>query len=42
LETQTEIAKSLLFGKEVNWKATDMLLNEVMKMLNVMTSKKND
>lgn len=39
LETQMEIAKRLSFGEEKDRKVTEQLLNEVMRMLNVMTSK---
>ncbi len=42
LETQIEIAKRLDFGKDINFKEVDDLLNEVMKMLNVMTRKLDD
>ncbi|MBZ9572162.1 four helix bundle protein [Patescibacteria group bacterium] len=38
LETQIEIAKKLLFGKNLNYFRVDSLLNEVMKMLNKMIS----
>lgn len=34
LETQIEIAKRLSFGDNLNYKRTDELLNEVMRMLN--------
>ena len=39
LETQIEIAKSLPLGKNLNFQKVDNLLNEVLKMLNVMLSK---
>ena len=39
LETQIEITKSLEFGKNLNFQIIDDLLNEVLKMLNVMLSK---
>lgn len=38
LETQVEISKRLNFAKNLNYKKTDSLLDEVMKMLNKMTS----
>jgi len=38
LETQIEIAKRLPFGKNLNFKIIDGLLNEIMKMLNKMIS----
>lgn len=38
LETQIEIAKRLPFGSGLNSDKVDGLLNEVMKMLNKMTS----
>lgn len=38
LETQIEIAKRLSFGKNVNYDTIDKLLEEVMKMLNKLTS----
>ena len=38
LETQIEIVKRLLFGKNINFVKVDSLLNEVMKMLNKMLS----
>lgn len=34
LETQIEIAKRLSFGNDIDFKKTDQLLEEVMKMLN--------
>lgn len=34
LETQIEIAKRLNYIKEKSYKNTDMLLNEIMRMLN--------
>lgn len=34
LETQIEIVKRLPFSKNLNFKAVDTLLNEVMRMLN--------
>ena len=36
LETQIEIVKRLPFGKNLNYEKIDILLDEVMKMLNVM------
>jgi len=36
LETQVEIAKRLAFGKTLNYKTVDALLDEVMRMLNTM------
>jgi four helix bundle protein len=39
LETQLEIAGRLNFGEEILRKDTEKLLDEVMRMLNVMTSK---
>jgi len=39
LETQVEIAQRLHFGDEQKRKEAEMMLNEVMRMLNVMTSK---
>lgn len=39
LETQMEIAKRLNFGEEKERKNTEQLLDEVMRMLNVMTAK---
>ena len=38
LETQIEISKRLKFGK-LDYSKVDRLLNEVMKMLNVLTQK---
>lgn len=38
LETQVEIAKELPFGKNLDFTKVDKLLEEVMKMLNVMVS----
>lgn len=38
LETQIEITKELPFGKSLNFRKVDNLLEEVMKMLNVMVS----
>jgi len=38
LETQIEIAKRLQFGKDLNFKKIDNLLNEVMKILNKIIS----
>lgn len=38
LETQIEIAKRLSFGKSLNYDIVDKLLEEVMRMLNKMTS----
>ncbi len=38
LETQIEIAKRLPFGKNLNFAKVDRLLDEVMRMLNKMTS----
>ena len=37
LETQLEIAKRLPFGNYLDFRKANSLLNEVMKMLNVMT-----
>lgn len=42
LETQIEIAKRLDFDKDLKFKEVDNLLNEVMKMLNIMIRKLND
>ncbi|MBU0597181.1 four helix bundle protein [Patescibacteria group bacterium] len=39
LETQIEIAKRLSFGKNLNLKKIDDLLEEVMKMLNTLIRK---
>lgn len=39
LETQIEIAKRLPFGKNLNYEKADQLLNEVMRMLNVMINR---
>ncbi|MDP8259331.1 MAG: four helix bundle protein [Candidatus Aadella gelida] len=36
LETQIEIAKQLSFGKELNFKKAEGLLEECMKMLNTL------
>ena len=38
LETQIEIVKELSFGKNLDFVKIDKLLEEVMRMLNVMTS----
>lgn len=38
LETQIEIAKRLKFVRETDYKKIDMLLDEIMRMLNKMTS----
>ncbi len=38
LETQIKIAKLLLFGKKLDYTKAEKLLNEVMRMLNKMTS----
>jgi four helix bundle protein len=38
LETQIKIVKSLEFGKKLNFKKVDNLLNQTMKMLNKMIS----
>ena len=38
LETQIEIAKRLPFGKALDFKQVDNLLDEVMRMLNKMIS----
>lgn len=38
LETQIEIAKILAFSNNVDYSRADMLLEEIMKMLNKMTS----
>ncbi len=38
LETQIEIAKRLLFGKDLDHSKADGLLDEVMRMLNKMTN----
>ena len=38
LETQIEIAKRLPFGKNLDYTKVNNLLNEVMRMLNKMTS----
>ena len=40
LETQIEIAKRLPFGKTLDFSKVDQLLEEVMKMLNRMTDRK--
>lgn len=37
LETQVEIAKRLPFGKSLDYRKVDALLDEVMRMLNRMT-----
>ena len=39
LETQIEIVKRLPFGKILDYKKVDGLLNEVMRMLNAMLAK---
>lgn len=39
LETQTEIAKRLPFGKNLDFSKVDPLAEEVMKMLNKMINK---
>jgi len=39
LETQILIAKGLPLGKSISFELVDSLLNEVMKMLNVMINK---
>ena len=39
LETQIEIAQRRAFGKQLNFTKVDALLNEVMRMLNVMLRK---
>lgn len=39
LETEIEIAKSLSFGKKLDFSNIHSLLTEIMKMLNVMTFK---
>lgn len=41
LETQIEIAKRLPFGKNLEYKKIDNLLDEVMRMLNKMTNEFN-
>lgn len=38
LETQIEIAKRLSFGKDLDYKKTESLLSEVMRMLNTLIS----
>lgn len=38
LETQIEIVKRLPFGKNLDFSKIDALLNEVMRMLNTMTT----
>ncbi len=38
LETQIEIVKRLPFGRNLDFKKIDSLLNEVMRMLNKMTN----
>ena len=38
LETQIEIAKRLLFSKDLDYSRADSLLSEVMRMLNKMVS----
>lgn len=40
LETQKEIAKRLLFGKGLDFSKVDFILDEVMKILNTLISKK--
>jgi len=42
LETQVEIAKRLEFGKAQDFKAVDDLLDEVMRILNILTNKNYD
>jgi len=39
LETQIKIAKQLPFGKNLDYSQVDKLLDEVMKMLNVLIKK---
>ena len=39
LETQFEIAKRLPFGQRCNFQPSDVLLEEIMRMLNVMVRK---
>jgi len=39
LETQIEIVKKLNFGINLDFAKIDLLLNEIMRMLNVMISK---
>ena len=41
LETQIEIAKRLPFGKKLDFSKAESLLEEVMKMLNVLMQKLN-
>lgn len=41
LETQIEIVKRLPFGKNLDFSKVDALLNEVMRMLNTMTTSLN-
>ena len=41
LETQIEIAKRLSFSKNLDYTRVDGLLNEVMRMLNKLTSELN-
>lgn len=38
LETQIEIVKRLLFGKDLEYNKVDSLLSEVMRMLNKMVN----
>lgn len=38
LETQVEIAKRLPFGRDLDYSRVDVLLDEVMRMLNRMTT----
>lgn len=38
LETQIEISKRLSFGKKLDFKITEQLLSEIMRMLNKMIS----
>jgi len=38
LKTQIEITKRIPFGKKLDFSKVDALLNEVMRMLNTMTS----
>ena len=42
LETQIEIVKKLNFRKDVDYVMADGLLNEIMRMLNVMITKLNN
>ena len=39
LETQVEIVKRLKFGKDLDFTKIDLLLDEIMKMLNVFIKK---